>query len=216
MIKILLVDDQQLVRFGLKGLLERTTDIEVIGDVASGEEAVEFVKTHETDVVLMDLRMPGIGGLEATRRVARASPKTRVLVATVHIQDPYPKSLFKVGAAGFLSKAASEEELIRAIHAVHAGERYISPDVAEMLNLKTLNAKEPTPFSKLAERELQVVLMLLTGKKINYLAKQLHVSSKTVCTYRYRIYDKLGVETDVGLTLLAFRHGLLEDMGTVD
>lgn len=203
MIRVLIVDDHQLIRYGLKSLLNGTKDIEVLGDVGSGEEAIEFTREHHPDVILMDIRMPGMGGLEATRKIARSYPESHILVITSCDVEPFPSTLLDVGATGFLSKGCSDAEMLTAVRTVAAGQQYLS--------LKTKGENE-SPFNALSSKELQAALMLISGKKNKYIAGVMYIDTKTVCSYRYRIYEKLHIKTDVELALLAVRYGIVDDV----
>lgn len=212
MISVLLVDDHELVRTGIRRLLEDAPGIKVIGEADSGEAAMEAVRTLQPDVVLMDVTMPGIGGLEATRKLTQTHPGLKVIIVTVHSDDPFPSRLLKAGAAGYLTKGAKAEEMVEAIRRVHEGERYLSLEVAQQLALTMLPGAE-SPFDKLSEREMQVMLMLMQGQSMQDISDRLCLSPKTISTYRYRLYEKLGVRNDAELTRLGLRHGMLEAAG---
>lgn len=213
-ITVLLVDDHDLVRAGIKSLLGSVPGIKVIGEATCGEDAVRLVREKKPHVVLMDVRMPGIGGLEATRKLVRAHPETKVIALTVCDEEPFPSKLLQAGAAGYLTKGSDLEEMIQAIHAVHSGQRYISPEVAQQLAFKHLSDEGQSPFDVLSEREMQVLLMITSGQKVQNISDKLCLSPKTVNSYRYRIFDKLRVHSDVELTHLALRHGLLDTAET--
>lgn len=215
MITVLLVDDHDLVRAGIRSLLADLGDIKVIGEAASGEEAVRIAREKHPNVVLMDVRMPGIGGLEATRKLLRADPDVKVIALTVCGEEPFPSKLLQAGAAGYLTKGSGIDEMVQAIHSVHTGKRYISPEVAQQLALKHLSDDKASPFDALSERELQVMLMITSGQKVQEISDKLCLSPKTVNSYRYRLFDKLNVHSDVELTHLAIRHGIL-DTETID
>ena len=208
MITVLLADDHDLVRTGIRRLLEDVDDIRVVGEAHSGEEAVRQVRELEPDVVLMDLSMPGMGGMEATRKIAAANPRTRVIVLTMHADKLYPQHLLKAGARGYLTKGASVTEIVHAIRQVMADRHYLSPEVAQQVALAG-SGGEASPFAKLSERELQVLLMLMEGDRIADISRRLCLSPKTVSTYRQRLFAKLGVNSDVELARLAIRHGLV-------
>lgn len=209
MIRVLLADDHELVRTGIRRLLDDIADIEVCGEAQDGEEALAAVRELKPDVVLMDLSMPGIGGLEATRKLARSSPETAVIIVTVHIDDPFPSQLIKAGAMGYLSKGATLDETVHAIHEVHEGRRYITPAIAQKLALSSVD-EECSPLESLSQRELQVMLMLVQGQKIADISGKLCLSPKTISTYRTRVYEKLGVKNDAALARLAMQYGLLD------
>ncbi len=216
MINVLLVDDHDLVRAGIKRIIEDVSGIKVIAEARSGEEAIRLVRELNPHVVLMDVKMPGIGGFEATRKIIRLDPDVKVLIVTICTNDVYPSKLLQVGAAGYLTKGSSMNEMIQAIRAVHAGQRYISPEIASKLAFKHVSDTEDTPFDQLSERELQVMLMITKGTRVQDIADQLHLSSKTVNSYRYRIFEKLDVRNDVELTLLAIRYGLKGEDDSVE
>ncbi len=209
-INVLIVDDHDLVRTGIKHMLDDVSGIKVVGEARSGEEALQLARKVAPHVVLMDVKMPGMGGFEATRKLLRLDPDVKVLVVTICNNDLYPARLFQVGAAGYLTKGASMDEMIQAVRAVYSGQRYISPDIASRLAFRHVNEEDVSPFESLSERELQVLLMITMGMKVHDIAEKLCLSPKTVNSYRYRIFEKLKVKNDVELTLLAIRHGLIE------
>lgn len=209
MIKVLVVDDHDLVRMGIIRMLADVDGISVVGEAASGEDALRLARELNPRVVLMDLRMPGIGGLEATRRLLRQDPELRVLAVTVCEEEPFPSRLLKAGAAGYLTKGAALEEMVRAIRTVAVGQRYISPEIAQLLALKNLEEEKQSPFEVLTEREMQITMMIINCQKVQEISDRLFLSPKTVNSYRYRIFEKLSIDSDVELTLLAVRHGLL-------
>jgi two-component system invasion response regulator UvrY len=208
-IKLLVVDDQELVRESIAGQLNNVKDMEVIKKAANGEEAINLARKHNPDVVLMDLQMPGMGGLEATRKLRRLMPDIKVLVLTICDNDAFPTRFFTEGALGYITKNCSIEQLVDAIRKINSGQRYISPEIAQKLALKRTTA-EGSPFDALSEREFQVMIMITKGQKVPQIASVLHLSTKTVNTYRYRIFEKLGIKNDVELTLLALRYGVID------
>lgn len=210
MINVLIVDDHDLVRTGIRKILDEVPGIKVVGEACDGEEAVRLARKNPPHVVLMDVKMPGIGGLEATRKLLRMDPDIKVLVLTTISNDLYPARLLKIGASGYITKGSSMDEMVQAIRAVHSGQRYISPEIASQLAFRHVNDKEDSPFDTLSERELQVMLMITKGTKVQDIAEKLCLSPKTVNSYRYRIFEKLAIKNDVELTLLAIRHGLIE------
>lgn len=209
MINVLIVDDHDLVRAGVSRLLGDVPGIKVIGEARSGEEAVKMAKEKRPHVVLMDVKMPGIGGLEATRKMLRNDPDVKIVALTVCGGEPFPTKLLQAGASGYLTKGAGIDEMVNAIRAVNAGKRYLGPEIAQQLALKTLNDGESL-FDILSERELQVMIMITSGQSVQDISEKLCVSPKTINSYRYRIYEKLNVQSDVELTLLAIRHGILD------
>jgi len=210
MIKVLLVDDHELVRTGLEQLLRKSGDIEIVGTACSGESALALAEKCKPDVILMDINMPGMGGLEASKKISLKFPEIRIIALTVHCDGPFPQQTLKAGAHGYISKSSTAEELIAGIKAVWDGKTYLSTDVAQHIALSSLS-QERTPFEQLSRRELQVVMLTLQGQETSQIAEKLHLSGKTVCTYRYRIYEKLGVRNDVELTRLALKYRMLDD-----
>jgi two-component system invasion response regulator UvrY len=210
MIRILVVDDHRLVRFGIRRMLESVTGFEIVGEAASGEAAVEQVRELHPDIVLMDVRMPGIGGIEATRRIVRAASATRVIAVTVCDDEPFPSRLLEAGASGYVTKSADHREITHAIRQVAAGNRFISADVARALALRNMEGDPASPFMTLSSREMQIAIMVVNCCKVRDISETLHLSPKTVNSYRYRIFDKLGIDGDVELTHMAVRHGLVD------
>lgn len=205
MISVLLVDDHELVRTGIEALLNAAEDIKVVGVAKSGEEAVDAVDSLPVDVVLMDVNMPGIGGVEACRRILQQYPEVKIVVVSVHNDGPIPHQLLKLGVLGFISKGSPVEEMMHAIRKVMAGKRYLCSEVANNLAFQGLPGSNESPFSILSQREAEVVTLILQGKTIKEMAAMLALSDKTVNTYRYRLYDKLQIKNDVELTRLAVK-----------
>lgn len=212
MIRVLLVDDHKLVRSGIRKILDESEDVEVVAEAETGEQALDLAREHEPDVVLMDVNMPGIGGLEATRKLLHFNPKIKVIALSVHRSEPYPGRLLEAGASGYLTKDCSADEIISAVHKVYAGETYIDADIAREMALSRLPGKKAASgLEELSQREMQVMLMVVQGKPIQEISDRLFISPKTVSTYRYRLFEKLGVHNDVELTRLAMRYGLIDE-----
>ncbi|ANF27208.1 UvrY/SirA/GacA family response regulator transcription factor [Stutzerimonas stutzeri] len=211
MIRVLVVDDHDLVRTGISRMLADIDGLQVVGQAESGEVAIKKSRDLKPDVVLMDVKMPGIGGLEATRKLLRSHPDLKVIAVTICEEDPFPTRLLQAGAAGYLTKGAALDEMIQAIRMVFAGQRYISPQIAQQLALKSFQPKvNGSPFDLLSEREIQIALMIANCQKVQAISDKLCLSPKTVNTYRYRIYEKLSITSDVELALLAVRHGMVD------
>lgn len=211
MIRVFLVDDHELFRSGLRSILGGTTDIEVVGEACSGEDAIEQLRRIPCDLVMMDVHMPGIGGIEATRKLVRQHPDIRVIAVTMLSDDPFPNQLLDAGAMGYLSKGCPAQEMFDAIRDVMRGRHYISSEVARKLALaKFANRGEGWAVGTLSAREMQVMLMITQGLGTQEISDSLFLSPKTVSTYRHRLYEKLDVLNDVELTRYAIRHGLIE------
>lgn len=210
-IRVVVADDHDLVRHGITRMLSDWEHIDVVGQATTGEEAIRLCKDLRPNVILMDVRMPGIGGLEATRKLAIQHPEIRIVVVTACEEDPYPSKLIKAGASGFVTKGAGVEEMVQAIDTVMKGQKYLSPKIAQQMALKSFDPKDKeSPFDQLSERELQICIMVINCHKVQDIADKLCLSSKTVNSYRYRVFDKLSISSDVELTRLAIRYGMLD------
>ena len=208
--RILLVDDHDLVRSGLRRLLADFPKLQVVGEAENGEDAFRLCRELQPDLVLMDLKMPGIGGLEATRKVSSHYPHIKVIAVSAMEDELYVSRLLQAGAAGYVLKGAPFEDMLKAIYKVMAGQRYLSGAVAEQLALRQFDSSESSPFERLSERELQIALMVVNCHKVQEISERLSLSPKTVNSYRYRLFEKLGIESDVELTHLAIKHGIVE------
>lgn len=210
LINILLVDDHELVRTGISRIIDDVRGMKVIGEADSGEEAVKWCRNNHPDVILMDINMPGIGGLDAMHRILRINEDTKIIMLTIHTENPFPSKVMQAGAAGYLSKAAAPDEVLAAIRAVNSGQRYLAPEIAQQMALSQISPVSDDPFSVLSERELQIMMMITKGQRVVDISEQLSLSPKTINSYRYRLFDKLGVNGDVELTHLAIRYGMLD------
>ncbi|MBV1932103.1 MAG: response regulator [Porticoccaceae bacterium] len=209
--KVLVVDDHKLIRMGLCRLIESVTSVTVVGECGSGEEALGAARELEPDIVFMDIRMPGIGGLEATRRLMTVHPDLKVIVITAMSDDIYPRQLLKAGAAGYITKNADQHEIQDALTTVMDDRVYVSPEIAQLMVVNGLSAgQEQSPLATLSQRELQIAQMITNGHRANDIAGVLNISPKTINTYKYRIFEKLGVSNDVELTLAAVKFGLVD------
>lgn len=209
MITILLVDDHELVRSGVNKLLNEIKGFNVIHECETGEDAIKYCRITEPDVILMDMDMPGMGGLEATKKILRIAPDIKIIILTAHTENPFPSKVMQIGAAGFLTKGAGPNEMINAIRVVHSGQRYLPTEIAQKMALSQFKSADDNPFSDLSDRELQIMLMITRGEKVPDISEKLHLSTKTINSYRYRMFDKLDVGNDVELTHLAIRHGMI-------
>ena len=211
-IGVMVVDDHDLVRHGFTSLLSTQEGIEVVAEAKSGEAAIDQCRQHhgEVDVVLMDVNMPGIGGIEATRRISKQWPDIGIIIITVHADGPIPKRLLQGGAKGYLTKGNDVDEMVEAIRDVHAGGRYIAKEIAQQLALSMLPGQDSI-IDSLSKRELQILMMIAQAHKNIEIANTLNISPKTVSTYRARLHEKLGVSTDIEMLHLAMKHGILEE-----
>ena len=209
MARILLIEDSPTEAAVMVQLLERNGH--EVTTAGSAEDGIAACRSLKPDVVLMDVKMPGIGGLEATRKLLRSHQDMKVLAVTACEDDPFPTWLLQAGAAGYLTKGAALEEMVQAIRMVFAGQRYISPQIAQQLALKSFQPQtNGSPFDLLSEREVQIALMIAGCQKVQSISDKLCLSPKTVNTYRYRIFEKLSITSDVELALLAVRHGMVD------
>jgi two-component system invasion response regulator UvrY len=215
--KILVVDDHDLVRMGIVRMLADVEGYQVVGDAKSGEEAVTKARILKPDVVLMDVKMPGMGGLEATKKLLTVNPVIKIIAVTACDDDLYPTRLMQAGAVGYVTKGAEFTEITDAINKVIRGDLYMSNSIAQQLALRTFsgNGNQESPFEKLSQRELQTAMLIANGQKVNDIANTFCVSPKTVNSYRYRIFEKLDINSDVELTLLAVKHNLLDPEAVV-
>lgn len=210
LINVLIVDDHALVRMGIRRLLDDLPDIKVVAEAESGEAALILVKTHHPDVVLLDMKMPGMDGWEVTRRLTKSNPKIKVIAVTALSTEPLPMRVLQLGAMGYLTKESGVEEMVAAIRKVSKGERYLSAEVAQKMAISRLESPQASPFDCLSEREMQVMLMITRGMMVQDISLRLFLSTKTVNGYRYRMFEKLGVKNDVELTYLAIKHRVIE------
>lgn len=210
-IRVMFVDDHELMLMALRTAVKDAHDVQVVAEAHSGEEALEMVEAVGPHVALMDLNMPGMGGIECTRRFKERYPHVGVLVVSAHVTEPYPTQALNAGALGFLSKNSFATEVVRAIHKVRQGQRYIAAEIAGSIATRLLEQESRSPFDQLSERELAVTLKVTTGSSVTEIADLLHISPNTVSTYKQRVLSKLNVRNDVELTLMAVRHGLIGD-----
>lgn len=208
MIRVLLVDDHKLFRLCLRRMLETNKGLTIAGEAADGESGVAAARELRPDIILMDLLMPGVGGLEAIRRIGQLELPCRTIVLSACEEQPFPMQALKAGAAGYLTKGVSPEELQNAIRRVFLGKRYLSTDIAQTLAVNAWEEREAGPFDALSNRELQIMMMVANCHKVSDISSSLHLSPKTVNSYRYRIFEKLNVSSDVELALLAARYGM--------
>ncbi len=207
-IRVFMVDDHALVRAGMRMILAGETDIEVVGEADSGEAALPLIRQLKPDVVLCDLHLPGVSGLEVTERVVKGG-HARVIVVSVLEDGPMPRKLIEAGAAGYVGKGGDSAELVRAVRDVARGKRYLASSIAQKLALSGLGG-DGTPFDELSPRELEIALLLVQGLRQEEIAKKLSLSAKTVNTHKSRLFAKLRIEDNIALARLASQYGLVD------
>ncbi|HTL14992.1 MAG TPA: response regulator [Thermomonas sp.] len=207
-IKVFIVDDHALVRTGFKLILGEQADIEVVGEAESGEEALPQIRRLKPDVVLCDLHLPGISGLEVTERVVRGGYGSRVIVVSVLEDGPMPRRLLEAGASGYVGKACDAAELLRAVRDVARGKRYLASAIAQGLALSAVEGTSASPFDALTPREMEVALLLNQGMRQEAIARRLSLSAKTINTHKSRLFEKLGIRDSIALARLATQYGL--------
>jgi two-component system invasion response regulator UvrY len=210
MIRVLLVDDHAVVRMGFRLLLQSVEDLVVLAEAESGEASCQMYLELKPDVVVMDLAMPGMGGLEALRRIRARHPQARVLTLSAQDDLMHARRALQEGALGFLSKRSAPEALIEAVTAVAAGRRYLDPALAQKLALAEFDGAAKSPVERLSEREFEVFIRLAGGASVQRIAQDLSLSASTVGTHLYNIKQKLSATNQSELTLIAIRHGLIE------
>ena len=208
-IRILIADDHGVVAEGLKQLVEAESDMQVVALVGDGREAVQQARDTQPDVVLMDLSMPELNGADATRAILQRDPKCRVIVLSTYAQREYVRRALKAGAAGYVVKRSAAKEVVEAIRAVHAGQRYLSPRVADVVLEDYSDDKQDDPLARLSAREREVLQLLAEGRTGAEIAQRLSLSQKTVETYRARLVEKLGIRDLAGLVRFAIQRGLV-------
>ncbi len=207
MISVFILDDHALVRSGYRLILQQHLDIQVIGEADSGEEGLHKIRACKPDVVLCDLHMPGLSGLEITERLNRGSVTAKVIIVSVQQDGPMPKRLLEAGACGYLGKACEAEELVRAIRDVARGKRYLGNALAQKM---VFDGRNDSPFERLSAREIEISLLFCQGWRAEDMARKLCVSSKTIATHKYRILEKLGIQDTIALARLAAQYGITE------
>lgn len=210
MTKILLADHYSLFRAGMVELIHSIGGFTVAGEVDSAESAVEFTAKHTPDILLLEMSMPGMSGFEALRRIQRLHVGTRVVALTHWTNQPLPLQAMRAGISGYLGKDISTEEFATALHKVRFGRRYISENIVRDLARVAYGDLSDNPFQQLSVRETQIMLMVLGCKSPSAIAEVLHLSAKTVNSYRYRLFEKLGVKSDVELAIMAIQHEVID------
>ncbi len=210
MIKVLLTDDHEIVRTGIRRLLEDSGEVSIVGEADCGESSLKLAQELSPDVILMDVNMPGIGGVEACHRILQRNPAQKIIVLTIHNEQTFPKRMLEIGAKGYLTKECGVDEMLAAIRQVYEGGAYIAPSIAQQLALSLLPGNESNPIDRLSRREFQVMLMISHGLTNAEISEKLCLSPKTISTYRLRLLEKLGAQNEVDLIKIAVEQGMVE------
>lgn len=210
MIHILIADDHPVVRAGLRRILEERPELSIVGEATSGDEVLAMLQRCQVDILLLDIGMPGVGFLEILRQARERRPAPRVLVLSVYPEEQYAVRAFRSGAAGYLSKSHSPEQLVKAILHVHGGGRYVSAALAEWMAARLGEPQAAPAHEALSDRELEVLTLLGAGRTVSEVAERLSLSVKTVSTYRSRIREKLNLHSTAELIHYAISHGLVD------
>jgi len=205
--RVFLVDDHALVRTGMKLILGNEVDIEIVGEADTGEAALPLIRKLKPDVVLCDLHLPGVSGLEVTERVVKGDYGARVIIVSVLEDGPMPRRLLQAGASGYVGKGGDAAELLRAVRDVARGKRYLASGIAQNLALSGIEGND-SPFDALSPREMEITLLLTQGLRQEDIARRLSLSAKTVNTHKTRLFEKLGIQDAIALARLAGQHGL--------
>jgi DNA-binding NarL/FixJ family response regulator len=211
MLNILIADDHPIMRDGLRQILSASGDIVIAAEVGSGDEVLAKLKQADFDVLVLDLSMPGISGIELIKRVMIEKPKQHILILSMHKEELYAVRTLKAGASGYLCKDSASGQLIPAIRKVAAGGRFVSPEVAESLALEVSPQHHNLPHTQFSDREFQIFRMIAAGRSITEIADSLMLSVKTVSTYKTRILEKLHLSNAAGLIRYGLKHGLIDD-----
>ncbi|MDO9221702.1 MAG: response regulator transcription factor [Thiobacillus sp.] len=211
MIQVAIVDDHQIVRTGFRELLSEDSSISIAFEAATGDEALDKLRTNQCDVLLLDISLPGKSGVDVLRAVRQRHPDTKVLMLSGFSEESYALAMIRNGANGYLCKDCDREDLLRAIRMVSTGRRYVSPRTAELLADEMSGERSSVLHETLSDRELQVFLRLARGESVSDIAGQLHLSVKTISTYRSRVTEKLNIASNAELATYALRHGLITE-----
>ncbi|MBD8524536.1 response regulator [Pseudomarimonas arenosa] len=211
MTNVLLIDDHALVRAGFKAILEGEPGFTIVGEAENGESGLRMARSLRPDVVICDLHLPGLSGLEVTERIRQSMPELKVMIVTVQEEGPLPRRLLDAGAHGYVVKACERKEFIHALREVSLGRRYLSASIAQRLALESVNApKGKSPFDSLTARELEITRMFCLGRRAVDIAESLSLSPKTIATHKTRLLAKLGVGDLVSLSRMARAYGLFD------
>ena len=204
-LRVLVVDDHELVRAGMRRLLEENPQVASIEEASSGEEALQLASDKSFDIVLMDINLPGISGMEASDKMLMLVPECRIIMVTGNLEGGHIRKLLNAGVRGYITKGSSAEEMDKAMSRVMSGEQYLSPDVAQQMAMDMINGSDENPFEKLTSREREIVDLLQQGLPNRQISTNLFISEKTVSTHRTRAFEKLGVKNASELVRLGMR-----------
>jgi len=210
MTKIIIVDDHPIVRQGLKQVLSEEPDMAMFGEAQNSEEVLELIRKEDWDIVVLDITMPGRGGLDVLKEIKHERPKVPVLILSIHPEDQYAVRALKAGAAGYLTKESAPEELVRAIRKILRGGKYVSSTLAEKMAFNLEMEAEKPLHEALSDREYQVLLMIASGKTTSGIAEEMALSVKTVSTYRARILEKMKMKSNADLTYYVIKNNLID------
>ena len=210
MIKIIIADDHPIVRAGMKQIISEASDMKVADEAGDGRQLLHKIRTENFDVVILDITMPHIDGLDVLKQLKIEKPKLPIIILSIHPESQYALRVLKAGAAGYVTKTSAPEELIGAIRKVHRGGKYISPSIAETLAFQLESDFEEMPHEALSDREYQVLCMLASGKTVTEIADELALSVKTVSTYRSRILEKMNMKNNAELIHYAVQNKLVD------
>jgi len=210
MIKILIADDHAIVREGLKQILSESPDLVVVAEASSGQEVLEKISKNDLDLVVLDIAMPGRGGLDILKEIKTQKPRLPVLMLSMYPEEQYAIRVLKAGASGYLTKESAPDELVKAIRQISQGKKYISPSLAEKLAIDLELGPDKLPHEILSDREYQVMCMIASGKTLKEIADGLSLSIKTISTYRSRILEKMNMKTNAELTHYAIKNNLVD------
>jgi DNA-binding NarL/FixJ family response regulator len=209
-ISVALIDDHAMMRTGLRLILEKAGGFEIVGEAGDGEAGLALLKKLEPDVALLDLHMPCLTGIEVTERARKADLRTRIVIVTVAGDSPFPRRLLEAGAAGYVTKACSDDELLQGIRQVADGRRYLAASIAQQLAMEAVTGTGGSPFDALSKRELEVAIRFAQGDDALTTGRHLRISNKTISTHKANIFAKLDIDNVVALAHLAQLHGLLD------